>query len=92
MRRWHAQIKFQGKSYSLGHFDTPEIAAAEYDKGAKLLFRKFARTNEQIERQIAGFERGLDQERTANFRISPGSLILASEPLLCGEVQSTCTL
>jgi hypothetical protein len=51
-RRWNAQITFQGKRYNLGYFDTPELAAAEYDKAARLLFRQFARTNAaQVEQQ-----------------------------------------
>jgi hypothetical protein len=43
--RWAAQIRFRGKRYNLGYFDTPELAAQEYDRAARLLFRQFARTN-----------------------------------------------
>jgi hypothetical protein len=34
---WGAYIKFRGKQYHLGYFDTPELAAREYDRAARLL-------------------------------------------------------
>jgi hypothetical protein len=43
--RWLAHIKFRGKKYNLGYFETPELAAKEYDRAARLAFGKFARTN-----------------------------------------------
>jgi hypothetical protein len=41
--KYNAQIKFNGKKYSLGNFDTPELAHAAYCGAAKVLFGEFAR-------------------------------------------------
>jgi HNH endonuclease/AP2 domain len=46
-RRWQAYIKVRGKQYHLGCFATPEAAAAEYDRAARLSFGRFARTNDK---------------------------------------------
>jgi hypothetical protein len=44
-RCWKARIRFRGKQYHLGYFDTPEAAGQQYDRAARLFFRQFARTN-----------------------------------------------
>jgi hypothetical protein len=44
-RCWRAQIMFRQRQYHLGYFDMPELAAQEYNRGARLLFGKFARLN-----------------------------------------------
>lgn len=43
-RKWVATI-YHTKSINLGGFDTKEKAALAYDRAAKLLFGKYARTN-----------------------------------------------
>lgn len=44
VRRWRATIAHNRKSVFLGHYDTPEEAAAAYAGGAKLYAKEFART------------------------------------------------
>lgn len=41
--RWRAQIAVGGASVFLGHYDTPEEAAAAYAEGAKKYAKEFAR-------------------------------------------------
>lgn len=41
--RWRAQLYYNARSVFLGHYDTPEEAAAAYAEGAKLYAREFAR-------------------------------------------------
>lgn len=36
-QKWAAQVKYQGRLYNLGHYDTPEVAARVRDVGAKLI-------------------------------------------------------
>lgn len=43
--RWLAYISKDGKRYSLGQFDSKEMAALVYDQKAKELFGEFAHTN-----------------------------------------------
>lgn len=43
MRRWRAQIGWQGGTISIGHFDTPEEAHAAYLAKARELYGEFAR-------------------------------------------------
>lgn len=43
--RWMAHIRFQGKSFNLGHYDLQEDAARAYDKRAAQMFGSFARPN-----------------------------------------------
>lgn len=42
--KFNAQIKFNGKKYSLGNFETAEQAHAAYRGAAKVLFGEFARS------------------------------------------------
>jgi hypothetical protein len=42
--RWRAQLTHNGRSVFLGHYATPEEAAAAYAEGAKRYAREFART------------------------------------------------
>lgn len=44
-RKWTAQINHMKKAHSLGFFDTPEAAAAAYNKAALKLFGEFAKPN-----------------------------------------------
>lgn len=44
-RKWHAQIKVNGKQTYLGRFDTPEEAARRYDVAAREHFGEFATLN-----------------------------------------------
>lgn len=43
--RWHAQIKSEGKVYSLGYFDDEDEAAVAYDAAARRMHGAFARPN-----------------------------------------------
>lgn len=44
--RWQAEIKAEGKKYSLGCYDTAVEAAVVYNRKAKELYGKYARLNE----------------------------------------------
>lgn len=44
-RKWRAQIRVDGQSFWLGHYDTVEEAARAYDAGAKLHHGEFAHLN-----------------------------------------------
>jgi hypothetical protein len=46
--KWRARIMVDGAAIHLGTFSTPQEAAAEYDKAARLHHGDFARTNAQI--------------------------------------------
>ncbi len=44
-RRWMATIHYQGKTRSLGRWDTEDDAAAAYDRAATEVWGRFARLN-----------------------------------------------
>jgi len=44
-RKWHARIKINWKSLSIGYFDNPEDAAKAYDKAALIFHKEFAQLN-----------------------------------------------
>lgn len=43
--KWYSQIRFMGKSYTLGLFESPVEAAKEYDHVAKQLYGEYANPN-----------------------------------------------
>lgn len=43
--RWNARIKVAGRKMSLGYYDTPQEAAAAYDRAAKVHHGEFGVTN-----------------------------------------------
>lgn len=47
-KKWKAQIGIDGKRTNLGRFLVPEDAAYAYDKAARLMFGKFALTNQEL--------------------------------------------
>jgi hypothetical protein len=47
-RRWKAAVAFEGRSYHVGLFDTPQEAAFAYDFAATALHGEFAATNCQL--------------------------------------------
>jgi hypothetical protein len=46
-QKWGVQIRIKGKRLFLGRFDTPEIAAHEYDKAARQYLGEYAQLNFQ---------------------------------------------
>lgn len=47
--RWRAVIQVDGERFSLGAFETEELAARQYDRAARLMHGEFALTNEMID-------------------------------------------
>lgn len=45
---WVAQIEKNGRTVKLGHYTDEVIAAKQYDRAARLMFGRFARTNEML--------------------------------------------
>lgn len=47
-KNWKAQLKTGSLSFDLGNYETEEQAARQYDRLARVLFGRYARTNEQM--------------------------------------------
>lgn len=46
--KWRTCIRHDGETLHLGTYDSEEVAARQYDRAARLLFKEFAKTNEAL--------------------------------------------
>lgn len=71
--KWRARIRYNGKSYSIGYYETAEDAAKAYDITATVLFSEFALVNdpEETERLLALAQLRIFQQKMIDEGFAP---------------------
>jgi HNH endonuclease/AP2 domain len=77
--RWRARIMVQGKSVSLGSFETAEEAARAYDRAARKYYGKFAMTNAEL----FGLDRDPRDGPRPDQQIEVRGRVVVPQDLLC---------